>query len=278
MVLLPGTNIVVDGFKYTSRLESPHYIFFLTHYHSDHYSGLSNTWSRGPIYCSQKTADLLKLEFFGLDCVIPLEFDEVHWIYLDNRRTKGVEVTLIDANHCPGSAMLLFKGEMGNYLHTGDFRFCPEMLEHPALLDSAKQIIPIDHLFLDNTFARPDYCFPPREECFRQIVSVIEKNSESNVWLSIDNFGREELLLELAKKFKTLAVVSPRMYSRIETLGLEPEYFSTNEDDGWIKAVSKAEMKEIPYKNTQQETIGIYLSGWNKKYFQQGKWIYVSSS
>ena len=63
---IPSTSIIVDGFPFAflklprSKLQP---MYFLTHWHSDHYGGLSSSFSRGDIYCSEVTAALLRFQF-----------------------------------------------------------------------------------------------------------------------------------------------------------------------------------------------------------------------
>jgi Cft2 family RNA processing exonuclease len=62
-VQILSTNILVDGFRRKSKKK---YIYFLTHFHSDHYAGITKNWSKGFIYCSQITCELLQ-KCIGVD-------------------------------------------------------------------------------------------------------------------------------------------------------------------------------------------------------------------
>lgn len=49
----------------------------------------------------------------------PLEVGHAHLLPLDEVGKETMTVTLIDANHCPGSVMFLFEGYFGTILYTG---------------------------------------------------------------------------------------------------------------------------------------------------------------
>lgn len=171
--------------------------------------GLSNNWSQGKIYCSAKSKVIITDRFPGLrNFVIDLELDEEHWIYIDEERKEGVSVVLIDANHCPGAVMFLFKGKMGSVLHTGDFRFSEKMLENPWLCPPERKnsekravTIDIDYLHLDNTFANPGYDFPTQADAYRGLVDIVREHTEHRVFIFMYNLGKEEAFMGLARDF-----------------------------------------------------------------------------
>lgn len=169
--VMQGMPIAVDAFRYGTIPGVTAY--FLTHAHSDHYTNLSSTWQSGPIYCSQGTANLI-IHMLSVDrkWVHPLPMDVPTII----PNTNGVQVTLIEANHCPGSCLFFFEGlqtvdagdsrikspfigssKVFRYLHCGDFRASPRHVVHPAVKGK-----PIDHVYLDTTYLDPQYTFPPQ--------------------------------------------------------------------------------------------------------------------
>lgn len=113
--------IVVDGFQYAcSALSS---CYFLTHFHSDHYQGLSKDFDSGMIYCSKITANLVKAKLrVSISHLTGLDLETKYVLSVGG---QDVKVTLIDANHCPGSVCILFyfPSTRRYVLHTGDFRY-----------------------------------------------------------------------------------------------------------------------------------------------------------
>ena len=85
---LPQTRISVDSFQFPVPDCSA---YFLTHFHSDHYTGLNSSFN-GLIYCSLITARLIINRLnINAELVQVLCLDQAYEI-------QGIKVTAIDAN------------------------------------------------------------------------------------------------------------------------------------------------------------------------------------
>ena len=195
--IMPGFFICVDAFRYGAVQGCNAY--FLSHFHSDHYVGLSSSWCHGPIYCSKVTANLVKQQLrVDPKYVVALKFEE----RVEVPGTSEVAVTMIPANHCPGSSLFLFEKVIGKganpkiqrVLHCGDFRACPAHIAHPLLMPEIVDSITgktkqqkIDVCYLDTTYLNPRYAFPCQEDvinaCADMCVSLKkERAEESDTW------------------------------------------------------------------------------------------------
>lgn len=175
--IMPNFSICVDAFRYNAIEGCKAY--FLSHFHSDHYIGLTARWRHGPIYCSKVTGSLVRSQLGTADkWVVELEFEKEY----DIPGTDGAKVTMIPANHCPGSSLFLFQKTMGKgpnapvkrILHCGDFRACPDHIHHPLLKPEVRDSISgkvkqqkIDICYLDTTYLNPRYSFPPQEDVIK---------------------------------------------------------------------------------------------------------------
>lgn len=192
--IMPGFFICVDAFRYGAVQGCKAY--FLSHFHSDHYVGLTSSWCHGPIYCSKVTANLVKQQLrVDPKWVVALEFENKFEV----PGTQGVGVTMIPANHCPGSSLFLFEKVIGKgdrpkiqrVLHCGDFRACPEHIAHPLLMPDVVDSITgrtkqqkIDVCYLDTTYLNPRYAFPSQGDvikaCADMCVSLSKDRADEN--------------------------------------------------------------------------------------------------
>ncbi|XP_042548207.1 homeodomain-interacting protein kinase 1 isoform X4 [Dipodomys spectabilis] len=234
-VAIPHTPIAVD--LWSLRRAGCARLFFLSHLHADHAAGLGSSWAR-PLYCSPLTARLLRRRLrVSEQWIRALEVGESHVLPLDDVGQETMTVTLLDANHCPGSVMFLFEGYFGTILYTGDFRYTPSMLKEPALA-SGKQI---HTLYLDNTYCNPALILPSRQEATRQIIQLIEKHPHHNIKIGLYSLGKELLLEQLAMEFRTWVVLSPQRLELVQLLGLA-NVFTVEEKAGRIHAVDHREI------------------------------------
>ena len=87
---IEGTRFVVDGFTCGA---TPGDVHFLTHFHADHYIGITKRWC-APIYASAITAALVTRRLgVPADRMLVLPMDTP-------TEVDGTRVTLIDASAC----------------------------------------------------------------------------------------------------------------------------------------------------------------------------------
>eukprot|EP00850_Spirogloea_muscicola_P000269 SM000001S04671 [mRNA] locus=s1:1646761:1649707:+ [translate_table: standard] len=197
-----GTSFTVDAFRF-GRIPGCS-AYFLTHFHSDHYGGLSRAWRHGPIYCTPPTGRLV---------VMCLGVDPKWIVGLEENQTavvQGVEVTMLPANHCPGAAIILFRLPWGDHiLHTGDFRACTAMRAYPHL-----QGVHIKLLYLDTTYCKTRYKFPPQEDVIQFAVQctrrMLQRSKRLLVTVGAYSIGKERVYLALAQALGVKIYVDKR--------------------------------------------------------------------
>ncbi|KAI5078575.1 hypothetical protein GOP47_0006246 [Adiantum capillus-veneris] len=239
-------------------------VFFLTHMHADHTKGLSQRWRRGPIYCSAITAALLLLKFPALDIrILPLSTTTL--IPLPSPHL--LEVTAIDANHCPGSVMFVFRGAFGCILHTGDFRWesgSPNLELMKGSIASAIGGSQVNLVHLDNTFCNPQFYFPPRHVAAQQVVDIITNHKGFDALIGVDMLGKEELLIYVANTLNTKIWVWPQRMQTMKVLGIT-EFFTTDSSATKIRAVPRYSISNVTLSmlNEITPTVAVLPSGLN---------------
>ncbi|KAK9448047.1 DNA repair metallo-beta-lactamase-domain-containing protein [Limtongia smithiae] len=268
-------GVTVDAFRFGAVPNIS--MYFLTHFHSDHYGGLSKNWTHGKIYCSEITGDLIIQE---------LKVDPMYVVKLPMNEPIDFgkfTVSLIDANHCPGSVLFLFESPLTKILHTGDFRAVPAHVTHPLVYKKR-----IDTLYLDTTYLNPKYTFPQQSDvvnacaelCFKiqrdpQLVSRMvagggasskpglissmlslakpvvaaaqARDSAGRLLVIVGTYsiGKERMAMAIARKLKTKIYAQPNK-RRIFACLNDPELndlLTDNPNDGQVHVVSLQEIR-----------------------------------
>jgi DNA cross-link repair 1A protein len=285
---IPLTDFVCDGFLYARSTLTKNY--FLTHFHADHYGGISSNWDAGIIYCSLATATLVAQQ-------LRVDKKYLHPIPMNTptviaSRGKPVTVTLLDANHCPGAVMFLFEVGKRRILHVGDFRWNREFMlqQAPSLRSFASQHTILDELFLDTTYCNPKYSLPSQEDTIEAIKSVFEKEltrckqqqkkqqSKTLHLFGAYTIGKEKMYLSVAEHFRMKVYVDKARFRILSALDWPKErmsFLTTNKEEAciWVVPLGHINMKKLPeylpmannkpFAQAYDRVIGYRPTGWS---------------
>lgn len=253
---IPGTDFVCDGFYFAKSSLTKNY--FLTHFHSDHYGGITKSWNLGVIYCSLPTAALVSQQL-GVDkkYLHPIPMNTPTIV---PSQDKPITVTLLPANHCPGAVMFLFEVGKRCILHVGDFRWNREvMMQSPQLRDFATEQKILDDLFLDTTYCYPKYTLPSQHEAISAVQEIFEKelalckdrNSKTLHLFGAYTIGKERMYLSVAEKFGLKVYVDSARYRILSALDwpkVRLKLLTKNKEESsiWVVPLGHINMKKLP--------------------------------
>ncbi|MEE6486818.1 hypothetical protein FKM82_014712 [Ascaphus truei] len=235
---MPGTGFTVDAFQY-GEIEGCS-AYFLTHFHSDHYGGLTKKF-RFPIYCSKITGNLVQSKLR-----VEKEFINTLPMYTECV-VNNITVVLLDANHCPGAVLFLFCLPNGTrILHTGDFRADHSMEKYSALIGQK-----IHSLYLDTTYCSPEYTFPPQQEAIQFAVNsafeMVTLYPRTLVVCGTYSVGKEKVFLAIAHILGCKVSMSPDKCKTMQCLESE-EIRSLVTTDWHSTALHVLPMMQVNFK------------------------------
>jgi putative mRNA 3-end processing factor len=170
----------------------------ITHSHIDHVGGIPIFFISGnvPVYMTELTLDVSELLLKDMmnisDFYLPFERSEIFKLRNQTRfvnfrqRTKiGVStfMTLYNAGHIPGSAMVLVEMDDKTILYTGDINFIPTQLMAPASIPLEE----LDILIMESTYGMTNH--EPRESVEKKFVENVTRVIKNKGQVLIPAFG-----------------------------------------------------------------------------------------
>ncbi|KAL4522626.1 hypothetical protein Ndes2526A_g01010 [Nannochloris sp. 'desiccata'] len=262
-----GTNFLVDRFCNLPLSTPANKHWFLTHFHADHYKGLTSKFNRGIVYCTPVTAALVKLQ-------LRVRAEFLREVPIGGSITiEGTRVTFLPANHCPGAAMMLFEcpGRLP-ILQSGDCRLATTLLPQLPQLETIRGAV---DLILDTTYCDPQYTFPTQSEALNFAVDAVKAeafNPKTLFLFGSYTIGKERLYLQAAKVLGCKIYVSATKKKILDCLDLAPDeaaLLTTDDSETNLHAVplwmvsQKHMAKTLKYyRGRFTNIVGFQPTGW----------------
>ncbi|KAJ4392811.1 hypothetical protein N0V85_006822 [Neurospora sp. IMI 360204] len=118
-----------------------------------------------------------------------------------------IQVTLLDANHCPGAVMFLFEGQGKAALYTGDIRTEPwhvnAIARSPSMVQYAYGLKTLDTIYLDTSFIE-DIDFPTKAQGISELLDKVSKYPPNTIFhFQAWTYGYEHVWVALSKALES---------------------------------------------------------------------------
>lgn len=246
---VPGLDCWLDSSKPRRR-------GFISHAHTDHYA------AHKTIFCTPETADMLAL-------VKPFEEElpPIRPLYLGRTIEHGdLQVTLLPSGHILGAAMMHVTRGGESLLYSGDVRPSGSATTPPA------QVVPADHLIVEDTFGALDEEFVGAEEGAARVVEFCRKCRARNrtpILVTTSNCGKaQEMVVALGQAGLAVALQSKiwhftRLYERH---GIPVSGYTRLRKDEWPDAdaviVTRAYLEHDDLTDRVPRPTYALVSGW----------------
>jgi putative mRNA 3-end processing factor len=184
----------------------------LTHAHIDHSGGIPIFYISGsvPFYTTDltlRTTEILLLDMLNItEAYLPFEKPEVDKMkkyaqILDYGQRKKIGkkcwITLYNAGHIPGSAMVLLEMDGKRILYTGDFNTIQTQLLNPA---NPQDIPELDAIVMESTYGTTNHL--PRKQIEDEFLETVKKIIDQKGIVLIPAFGvgrSQEIMMVLSR-------------------------------------------------------------------------------
>lgn len=274
---VPGTSFTVDSFV-AAKSDPGCTNFFLTHFHSDHYTGLRKTTlpAGARVLCGSITAALIRDQLR-----VPPEFirvlpigRKVDVLDVGGGRGAGASVWLFDANHCPGAVLLLFYvWRTRRYvLHTGDCRYECEAFQRHAKLSEVVQAGQLDYLHLDTTYCDARYKFPTQRDVLADVVEMARAEDKRTrgrclFFFGTYSVGKERVFLAVAEALDLRIYAGKRKRHLLEMLK-----FGDRLDKRLVANAGDARVQVVSMRALSADGLRLYakMNGLNAEFIGRG--------
>jgi len=190
----------------------------------------------------------------------------------ETRVVAGVELTAVDANHCPGSLMFVMRLVMGiTILHCGDCRAGPGMEEEPVFWNPRV----VDTVYLDTTYCKPEYDFPSQGDVIDRtvelVVEFLASHPSTAVLVGAYMIGKERIFKAVARELDCNVWAEPRRVKTWECLG-DREILNRRVADRSKAVVQVVQQRQLHWAglgleldklgSSFQHVLGVKPTGW----------------